>query len=105
MLSVDSAAHVNGQAPPSTTNISIAPTSPLGMPISTDNVSAAATVPSTATAAVAATNGLTKHQIWLVTGPAGCGKSTVAAYLANSLQYSYIEGDNVGYLDSNCTVA
>ena len=35
------------------------------------------------------------HQIWLVTGPAGSGKSTVAKYLATSLNYSYIEGDEV----------
>ncbi|KAK0730659.1 P-loop containing nucleoside triphosphate hydrolase protein [Lasiosphaeris hirsuta] len=34
-----------------------------------------------------------EHHIWLVTGPAGCGKSTVAKYLANSLHWPYIEGD------------
>ncbi|KAK3362926.1 P-loop containing nucleoside triphosphate hydrolase protein [Lasiosphaeria hispida] len=47
------------------------------------------------------TNGVTsanssfekEHHIWLVTGPAGCGKSTVAKYLANSLHWPYIEGD------------
>lgn len=33
------------------------------------------------------------HHIWLVTGPAGCGKSTVAQYLANSLNLPYVEGD------------
>lgn len=31
--------------------------------------------------------------IWLVTGPAGCGKSTVALHLANSLNLPYVEGD------------
>ncbi len=35
------------------------------------------------------------HQIWLVTGPAGSGKSTVAKHLASSLNYPYIEGDEV----------
>jgi adenylylsulfate kinase-like enzyme len=35
------------------------------------------------------------HHIWLVTGPAGCGKSTVAEYLANALGIPYIEGDKV----------
>jgi gluconokinase len=34
-----------------------------------------------------------EHHIWLVTGPAGCGKSTVAKYLADSLNLPYIEGD------------
>lgn len=51
------------------------------------------------------TNGSTAHHtengalgasdahIWLVTGPAGCGKSTVAEHLASSLQLPYVEGD------------
>jgi gluconokinase len=33
-----------------------------------------------------------------VTGPAGCGKSTVAKYLATTLNLPYIEGDEVGTL-------
>lgn len=38
----------------------------------------------------------TSHRhIWLITGPAGCGKSTVAEYIAKSLNLPYIEGDNV----------
>ena len=35
-----------------------------------------------------------KH-MWIVTGPAGCGKSTVAGYLSKELQLPYIEGDDV----------
>ena len=35
------------------------------------------------------------HHIWLVTGPAGCGKTTVAQHLAQALQMPYIEGDAV----------
>lgn len=35
-----------------------------------------------------------KH-IWLITGPAGCGKSTVANYIAASLHLPYLEGDDV----------
>ncbi|KAL2757528.1 hypothetical protein ACRALDRAFT_1079710 [Sodiomyces alcalophilus JCM 7366] len=34
------------------------------------------------------------HHIWLVTGPAGCGKSTVAEHLAQSLNVPFIEGDS-----------
>ncbi|PNY25968.1 Gluconokinase [Tolypocladium capitatum] len=35
-----------------------------------------------------------KHHIWLVTGPAGCGKTTVAEYLADALDMPYVEGDS-----------
>ncbi|KAF3904331.1 hypothetical protein AA313_de0203028 [Arthrobotrys entomopaga] len=34
------------------------------------------------------------RHIWIITGPAGCGKSSVAAYLAKSLDLPYIEGDD-----------
>ena len=34
------------------------------------------------------------EHIWIVTGPAGCGKSTVAKYLAWQLSLPYIEGDD-----------
>lgn len=33
------------------------------------------------------------RHIWIITGPAGCGKSTVAKHLADSLDFPYIEGD------------
>ncbi|KAJ8128547.1 hypothetical protein O1611_g5087 [Lasiodiplodia mahajangana] len=33
------------------------------------------------------------HHIWLVTGPAGCGKTTVAEYLSEALDLPYLEGD------------
>ena len=35
------------------------------------------------------------HHIWLITGPAGCGKSTVAQYVAKTMNLPYIEGDEV----------
>ncbi len=35
------------------------------------------------------------HHLWLITGPAGCGKSTVAQYLAKTMNLPYIEGDEV----------
>ena len=38
------------------------------------------------------------RHIWIVTGPAGCGKSTVAAFLARELHMRYIEGDDVSFL-------
>ena len=37
------------------------------------------------------------RHMWIVTGPAGCGKSTVAAYLAQELGVPFIEGDDVSY--------
>jgi gluconokinase len=36
----------------------------------------------------------TEHNhIWLITGPAGCGKSTVAQFIAKSMNLPFIEGD------------
>ncbi|KAF3038042.1 hypothetical protein E8E11_000556 [Didymella keratinophila] len=34
-----------------------------------------------------------RHHILIVTGPAGCGKSTVAKYLSDRYGFEYIEGD------------
>ena len=36
-----------------------------------------------------------RQHIWLVTGPAGCGKTTVAEHLAEALKIPYVEGDQV----------
>ncbi|TKA39996.1 hypothetical protein B0A49_13628, partial [Cryomyces minteri] len=33
------------------------------------------------------------RHIWIITGPAGCGKTTVAEYLAKHFSLPYIEGD------------
>lgn len=38
------------------------------------------------------------EHIFLVTGPAGCGKTTVAQALAKELKAPYIEGDDVRQL-------
>ena len=35
------------------------------------------------------------RHMWIVTGPAGCGKSTVAEYLSQQLSIPYLEGDDV----------
>ncbi|KAI1759743.1 carbohydrate kinase [Hypoxylon sp. FL1150] len=56
----------------------------------------ATVVPVTSSNTIAKTNGQLAprhHHIWLVTGPAGCGKSTVAKYLSTNLNLPYIEGD------------
>jgi len=34
------------------------------------------------------------EHIWIITGPAGCGKTTVAQHLAAELSLPYIEGDD-----------
>ena len=35
------------------------------------------------------------RHMWVITGPAGCGKTHIAQYLANELSIPYIEGDDV----------
>ena len=37
---------------------------------------------------------LTHEHIWIITGPAGSGKTTVAAHLATQLNIPYLEGDD-----------
>jgi gluconokinase len=37
-----------------------------------------------------------KH-IWVITGPAGCGKTSVAEYLHNTFSLPYLEGDTVSF--------
>lgn len=38
------------------------------------------------------------EHIFIVTGPAGCGKTTVAQFAANNVNAPYIEGDDVSSL-------
>lgn len=38
------------------------------------------------------------EHIFIITGPAGCGKTTVAQYLAKQLGWPYVEGDDVSTL-------
>ena len=35
------------------------------------------------------------RHMWIITGPAGCGKSSVATYLAAELSLPFLEGDDV----------
>lgn len=37
------------------------------------------------------------RHMWIITGPAGCGKSTVAQYLSKELAIPFIEGDDVSH--------
>lgn len=86
MLSYDNAMPVNGQ--------DAAPAAP-GQSGSSKR---AKTSPGQANgngAAHANTDGRKHQHIWLVTGPAGCGKTTVAEYLAGALKVPYVEGDSV----------
>lgn len=93
MLSYDSPMSVNGQPP----------NSPSGLTNGVQQAVASKTQPRVPGVPTSANNGAhvngslhTKyHHIWLVTGPAGCGKTTVAEYLAQALKLPYIEGDSV----------
>lgn len=94
MLSYNTSVAVNGQRPSSSGAMSSGrqsiPSSPK-----------AARHPATGLSNGVMTNGATstsdspvkEQHIWLVTGPAGCGKSTVAKHIADSLRLPFIEGD------------
>ena len=41
-----------------------------------------------------------RQHIFFVTGPAGCGKSTIAEYISHELDMPYIEGDSVSAFPS-----
>lgn len=43
-----------------------------------------------------------KQHIWIVTGPAGCGKTTVAVGLAKAFDLPYVEGDDVSNMNHHC---
>lgn len=86
MLSYDSAVPLPGQQPKSELVVNgmgaqITPT-----PVTNFNSTMAAAAPPSK---------YNHHHIWLVTGPAGCGKTSVAEHLANVLSMPYIEGDSV----------
>ena len=54
--------------------------------------------PTSTKMAAPATNGVVAPQhrhIWIITGPAGCGKTSVASYLAENFSLPYLEGDSV----------
>ncbi|KAK3904718.1 putative gluconokinase [Staphylotrichum tortipilum] len=93
MLSYNTSVAVNGQRPSSSGTMSSGrqsiPPSPGGArfpsPLS-NGIMANGATPSNGSPA-------TQQHIWLVTGPAGCGKSTVAKHIADVLRVPFIEGD------------
>lgn len=100
---------------PACTNLDLHPSHPLDMlsydsapiPIKGHKAPASVPLPPSLQATPTTPSPLTKaqkqhqvddhHHIWLVTGPAGCGKTTIAEYLANTLNMPYIEGDAVSF--------
>lgn len=94
MLSYDSPISVNGPSPVSPTTMS--PNRPVISSSKPVRHTKQADIVKSSNAMPIYTRSQTKHHhIWLVTGPAGCGKSTVAKHIADSLGMSYIEGDDV----------
>jgi len=74
---------------------------PRDAPSSLPNVSGPKGVPASDANSHRADSSSNKHHhIWLVTGPAGCGKSTVAEHLAKKLNVPYVEGDSY-HTDAN----
>ncbi|KAK0633418.1 P-loop containing nucleoside triphosphate hydrolase protein [Immersiella caudata] len=93
MLSYDTPVSMNGQRPPAPPNLSatprtIPPTPKVALP--TQSLSNGVHTNGVAPGPVQMPE---ERHIWLVTGPAGCGKSTVAKFLADALHWPYIEGD------------
>jgi gluconokinase len=72
-------------------------TSPLTPPIS-NTASPSISTASLDNTAVHTMSITSHHHILIVTGPAGCGKSTVAKYLSERYGFDYIEGDEVSGL-------
>ncbi|KAI0008034.1 carbohydrate kinase [Xylariaceae sp. FL0662B] len=90
MLSYDSPVSVNSHSSPNNMAATMNSLSTNPKPIN------ATVMPVTSTNTIAKVNGKPApryHHIWLVTGPAGCGKTTVAKHLASALDLPYLEGD------------
>jgi|SRR5687768_5828826 gluconokinase len=94
MLSYDSTLPIPGQQPPKADLVanSMGP-QVTGTPVTNFNSTMAAAAPPSK---------YNHHHIWLVTGPAGCGKTSVAEHLAGVLSMPYIEGDSVRHFPTLC---
>jgi hypothetical protein len=72
-----------------------------------DHMSASSPTPmsnsASANSAIApSTTAVSQHRhIWIITGPAGCGKTSVAEYLASTFAMPYLEGDAVSLIQSS----
>jgi hypothetical protein len=68
-------------------------------PVSTTPMANSASANSTIAPSTAA---VSQHRhIWIITGPAGCGKTSVAEYLASTFAMPYLEGDAVSLFSSS----
>jgi hypothetical protein len=87
MLTYDSPISVNGQAP----------ASPASLSTQTATSKSLSTIPAIENGSLHGHDEKPRkfHHIWLVTGPAGCGKSTIAEHLSKSLNIPFVEGDQV----------
>jgi gluconokinase len=99
MLSYDNPILItgNGAAPSSVTTVDMTANgvhNPGRIPGAHSAAAPATTNGSVSTTLTVQEGKMTKpHHIFLVTGPAGVGKSSVAAYLSSALNFPYIEGD------------
>ncbi|KAK3299032.1 P-loop containing nucleoside triphosphate hydrolase protein [Chaetomium fimeti] len=94
MLSYNTSVAVNGQRPSSSGAMSSGRQSIPPSPKAARLPTALSNGVMTNGSAASTTDSPAKDQhIWLVTGPAGCGKSTVAKHIADSLQLPFVEGD------------
>lgn len=94
MLSYDAPVSVNGQTP-SAKLINMSINNNLGPNPAPKKTTVTPVTPNGTIAKINGHPSPAHHHIWLVTGPAGCGKSTVANHLATSLNLPYVEGDEV----------
>lgn len=94
MLSYDSPVSVNGQSPASPTNITTTRQVMASKPLRSSKPTDLSMNGTLATMNHSVSHPA-HHHIWFVTGPAGCGKSTVAMHVAEALNMPYLEGDEV----------
>lgn len=97
MLSYDPPVVVNGQDSGASISVS-SPTTILkqNQLNSSSSKSQTASMGSTGSTAFSA-EAPSHHHIVLVTGPAGCGKTTVGEHIAEATGMPYIEGDSVSF--------
>ncbi|KAL2154032.1 hypothetical protein VTH82DRAFT_2708 [Thermothelomyces myriococcoides] len=93
MLSYNTSVAVNSQRPSSSGAMSSGRQSIPSSPTASRFAAALSNSVTSNVGTSAAERPVKDQHIWLVTGPAGCGKSTVAKHIADSLHLPFIEGD------------